>query len=195
MKNSFIILALLLFAGCKKDAVKISSDSSLTDPLYTKYSISVGEHYCDKTTIKAFAGTHINFNVKFDSTAIYKTIDPINQYDINKLYGFSEGIDNHLNSARIGWSWNKNALRLYAYVYADGIRNFKEISTVAIGAVICITISISEKEYIFSVGGKKLSLPRALDETTVSGYWQYPYFGGDETAPHNTYIYILDTQN
>ena len=193
MKNLVIILQLLVFAGCKKDAVETPVVS--TTPVYTKYSILQGTHYCDKTTIKVFTGDHINFNVKFDSTAIYKTTDPVNQYDINKLYGFSEGTDNHLNSARIGWGWNNNALRLYAYVYAGGVRSFKEISIVTIGEVICITISIAEKEYIFSVNGKKLSMSRSMEVGTVTGYWQYPYFGGDEAAPHNTYIYIQDLEN
>ena len=200
MKNLFVILMLILLAGCKKDAVEIpvapiNSDSRDITPAYTKYGILKGAHFCDKRTIKVFTGDHISFNVKFDSTAIYKTADPANQGDINKLYGFSEGYDNHLNSARIGWGWNNNALRLHAYTYAGGKRSFKEISTIAIGAVIPVTIHISGKKYLFSVEGKKVMLPRALNDSTVSGYWQYPYFGGDEVAPHDTYIYILDLAN
>ncbi|MCW3094281.1 MAG: hypothetical protein JWP81_5350 [Ferruginibacter sp.] len=163
-----------------------------TASLYTKYTILKGAHYCDKSMLKEFTGDHISFSVKFDSTAIYKTADPLNQEDINKLYGFSEGIDNHLNSARIGWNWNRNALRLYAYVYANGIRTSKEISKVAIGATISATIRVAGKEYLFSVDENNVALPRALNDSLVSGYRQYPYFGGDEIAPHNIYVYIRD---
>jgi hypothetical protein len=197
MKNLFIILMLTLLAGCKKDLVEIpeppgNSEIADTSPAYTKYGILKGAHYCDIRTLEVFTGDHISFKVKFDSTAIYKTADPANQGDINKLYGFSEGYDNHLNSARIGWGWSKNALRLYAYAYADGKRNFKEISTISVGAAVSVTIQIGENEYLFSVDGKKAVLPRALIDPTVSGYLQYPYFGGDEVASHDTYIYILD---
>lgn len=163
-----------------------------TTPVYTKYTIFKGQHYCDKTAVKSFSDKTMSFKVKFDSTAIYTTLDPVNQADINKLYGFTEGIDNHINSARIGWSWNKNALRLYAYIYANGVRSFKEITTVAIGAEITCTIAISEKQYLFEVDDKKASLNRGLEGPAVAGYWQYPYFGGDEVAPGNTYIHILD---
>jgi hypothetical protein len=133
-------------------------------------------------------------NIRFDSSCIYTTINPENQYDINKLVGFTEGIDNHINSARIGWSWNNNALRLYAYAYANGERNAAEIGTVAIGIPFTVSVGISGNEYVFSVNDKMVSLPRAIQETTVSGYWQYPYFGGDEVAPHDIYIYMQELQ-
>jgi len=161
-------------------------------PVFIKYTIFKGQHYCDKTSVKSFSGREMHFKVLFDSSAVYKTLDPINQADINKLYGFTEGIDNHINSARIGWSWNKQALRLYAYIYANGIRSFKEIATVPIGTVATCAISISDKQYLFEVNDKKASLNRALEGPPVAGYWQYPYFGGDEVAPGNTSIYIMD---
>jgi hypothetical protein len=59
---------------------------------------------------------------------------PENQYDINKLWGFSEGINNQYNSARIGWSWNNDALRLYGYVYAKGVRHYAGDHIVSIGS-------------------------------------------------------------
>ncbi len=184
--------------GCQKDLVEIQAllpsipISRDTTPIFTKYTIFKGQHYCDKTTVKSFANKEMKFKVIFDSSAVYTTLDPVNQGDINKLYGFTEGIDNHINSARIGWNWNKNALRLYAYSYANGIRSFKEITTVSISAVITCKIVISEKQYLFEVDDKKASLARSLEVPSVAGYWQYPYFGGDEVAPVNTYIYILD---
>src|SRR5205085_11605887 len=84
---------------------------------YVKFTIPAGGHYADKNFIKTVSLTEMNFMVRFDSSAVYQTTDPDNQYDINKLYGFSDGMDHQLNSARIGWAWNKGALRLYAYIY------------------------------------------------------------------------------
>ena len=198
LKNLTLTFVLLLLFGCQKDlvempelalAVPVGKDST---PVYTKYTIYKGQHYCDKTVVQSFSDQAMSFKVIFDSTAIYTTLDPINQGDINKLFGFTEGVDNHINSARIGWSWNEKALRLYAYSYADGIRSFKEITTVTIGTVITCKISISEKQYLFEVDGKIASLPRAIEGPAIGGYRQYPYFGGDEVAPGNTYIYIMD---
>jgi hypothetical protein len=192
-----IISLVIFFTGCKKSAVEnpvVPPPQTVADttPVYTKYSILKGNHFCDKSSVKIFSGDRVSFKVKFDSTAIYTTHNLNNQADINKLYGFSEGTDNHLNSARIGWSWNNNALHLYAYAYAAGKRASKEITSIAIGKEICCSIKISAHQYIFSANEKKVELPRALENTTVAGFWQYPYFGGDETAPHDVFIYIRD---
>ncbi|MGI8584586.1 MAG: hypothetical protein ACR2KX_20545 [Chitinophagaceae bacterium] len=74
----------------------------------------------------------MNFIAKFDSTAIYSNVNPDNRLYINKLYGFSDNNPTHQQfSARFGWRWSDNALRLFGYVYNDGVR--KELGTVAIG--------------------------------------------------------------
>lgn len=198
MKNLTLPFLILLLIGCQKNLIEITTLEPTvpvvidTTPVFIKYTIFSGQHYCDKTAIKSFSGKEMSFKVIFDSTAIYKTLNPLNQGDINKLYGFTEGIDNHINSARIGWSWNKNALRLYAYIYANGVRGFKEISTVPIGAVATCTIAVTDKQYLFEVNDKKVSLNRGLEGPAVAGYMQYPYFGGDEVAPGNIYISIMD---
>jgi len=194
MKNLLIVLQLLLLAGCQKET--LTESSPLIPPTgFITYSILKGSHFSDKSSIKVFTGTGLSFNVKFDSSAIYQTIDPANQYDINKLCGFTEGNNNHINSARIGWSWNDGALRLYAYAYADGTRNTAEITSVAIGPVIHVSIGITATEYVFTIDDKKVFLPRTVKDTVVNGYWQYPYFGGDEVAPHHIYVHLKNLSN
>ena len=192
MKFIMLVLVTFLFFSCKKDIVLIAPQTTELSTVYTKYTIFKGDHYCDKSTFKSFSDNQMNFKVKFDSTAIYQSILPENQYDINKLYGFSEGYDHHVNSARIGWAWNKGALRLYPYVYAKTVGIMKEISEVKIGQEIPCAIIISEKEYVFNVNDKTITIPRALEGAAVAGYCLYPYFGGDEVAPHDTYISIVD---
>jgi hypothetical protein len=132
----------------------------------------------------------MKFVARFDSSAIYQTIDPVNQYDINKLYGFSEGLDHQYNSARIGWAWVEGALRLYAYVYNKGVRLSQEICPVSIGTDINCSISLSGTTYLFNVNGNEVTLSRGSTTTTASGYQLYPYFGGDEVAPHDILIKI-----
>lgn len=193
MKNLLVFFTIILLCGCKKENSEVTKPVK-TDPTnaFTKYTIFKGQHYCDKSVLKSFTGDEINFKVKFDSSAIYKTVNPDNQGDINKLYGFSEGADNHLNSARIGWAWYKNTLHLYAYVYSGGVRRFKEIATAAIGVVQDCRITISGSKYHFKINEYEVSMDRTLEGASVAGLWQYPYFGGDEAAPETTYIYLMD---
>ena len=132
----------------------------------------------------------MSFVVKFDNSAIYQTVIAENQYDINKLWGFSEGFDHQYNSARIGWAWNDGALRLYAYSYNRGVRQSQEITSVPIGSDITCSIKLSGSSYIFTVNGISVTQARGVSTTTASGYQLYPYFGGDETAPHTIKILL-----
>ena len=132
----------------------------------------------------------MKFYAKFDQTAIYTSAIPENQYDINKLYGFSEGFNNQYNSARMGWGYSNGAIRLYGYVYNKGVRYSSEITTVLTGQDITCSIKISGSSYIITANGASVTLPRGATGTKASGWQQYPYFGGDEVAPHNIYIYV-----
>jgi hypothetical protein len=125
----------------------------------------------------------MQFVVRFNSSAIYQTKDTINQSDINKLWGFSEGIDNQLNSARIGWAWYQNALRLYGYVYKNGVRSWQEITAVDIDTDISCSIALSPTQYIFQVNKTTITMERGPATPIATGLQQFPYFGGDETAP------------
>ncbi len=133
----------------------------------------------------------MKFMAKFDNSAIYQTVIPNNQKDINKLWGFSEGFNNQYNSARMGWGYSNGAIRLYGYVYSKGVRYSKEITTVVPGEEINCSIKISGSTYIISAKGISVSLPRGTTAAKANGYQQYPYFGGDETAPHDIYISIM----
>lgn len=157
---------------------------------YVTYTIAAGGHSSDKSGLKFVKTSEMKFVVKFDSSAIYQTVDSLNQYDINKLYGFSEGSNNQYNSARIGWSWYNNALHLYGYVYNKGVRSYQKITSVDIGQEHMCSIKVSEFSYIFTVNGISVTLGRDLSTSTARRYQQYPYFGGNEVAPHKITIQI-----
>ncbi|MES2892194.1 MAG: hypothetical protein V4725_09290 [Bacteroidota bacterium] len=180
----------LLLQSCQKSKPALLPTAE-TRPAFITYTIEKNDHYSDRTNFQAFGKGELNFNVIFDSSAIYQTTSSINQSDINKLFGFSEGDDHQKNSARIGWGWNKNALRLYAYSYANGVRKFKEISTVQIGKEISCKILVSGNQYQFEAAGTTVTLDRFIQGAVVPGYMLYPYFGGDETAPHKITIRIM----
>lgn len=160
----------------------------------TIYNIQQGAHHSDSNPFKQVQVEHLRFAVTFDSTAIYSTIDPANQGDINKLYGLSDcGSDHHTNSARFGWRWYNGKLELHAYAYLNKVRKSVYIGNATLGEAMVCEIKLEEGQYIFTAGGKTVSLPRACNGIGA-GYQLYPYFGGDETAPHRISIAIEDLQ-
>lgn len=135
----------------------------------------------------------LNFEAILDSSCIYQTKDPHNQADINKLYGFSDSMGHHhTNSARFGWNWMNGEMRLHAYCYVSKERMFKELGTVPLNKKIRCSIEVLPGKYIFTVNGKKDTMLRASQESESRGYMLFPYFGGDESAPHDIHIKIKD---
>jgi hypothetical protein len=195
-----IIAVLIAVAGltsCQKNVQEIiSSATSKTDQVikkseFVKYTIPKGDQYCDKSSYAPVKLQQLSFIVKFDSSAIYQTVSKNNQSDINKLYGFSDNNDaHHEYSARFGWRWSNNALRLFGYIYNKGVMSFKELGTVDIGSENTCSIKVSDNQYIFSLNGNETTMPRESTTTQAEGYRLYPYFGGDEVAPHDISIWI-----
>lgn len=193
--NLAFCFLVVLISSCKKN------NEPTTDPLLNspekgktiKYIIQQGAHYCDQSTFEPIAYNELNFTVRFDSSAIYQTADPSNQEDINKLYGFSDNNANHEQfSARFGWNWVRGALRLYAYVYNNGARASHEITAIQIGTDYACSINVSEDHYVFSTNKVRIEMPRESKTLQASGYKLFPYFGGDETAPHEINIWIKE---
>ena len=67
----------------------------------------------------------------------------------------------------------------------------RELTTVAIGSETECSIRVAGAAYLFSVDGKLLTaMPRQSTSERGVGYQLYPYFGGDETAPHPIRIWV-----
>lgn len=194
MKKTVLLTGLLFtLFSCSKDSTLLKTPHGSITAQFIKYTIRQGQNYCDGNSYTSTSYSQLNFVAKFDSTAIYSTVNPDNQLDINKLYGFSDNNSTHQQfSARFGWRWSNNALRLFGYVYNDGIRSSKELGAVSIGAENNCTIGVTAKSYRFTVNGFTDSLPRTSTTAKATGYKLYPYFGGDETGPHNIYIWIKE---
>jgi hypothetical protein len=156
------------------------------------YTIKQGRHYADRNAYKKVSANQLRFAVTFDSSAIYTTTDPGNQGDINKLYGLSDcGSDHHTNSARFGWRWYGGKLELHAYSYINQERKSAYIGDIALGKATVCEIKLEDDKYVFTADGRSVSLPR-LCNGAGEGYQLYPYFGGDETAPHDVKITIQE---
>jgi len=194
MKASILLVAAaFLFASCSKmtEAILDKKSSAAPSGQFIKYSIQKGAQYCEGNIYKPVELTEMKFVVKFDSTAIYETQSAENQYDINKLYGFSDNnASHHEYSARFGWRWSGKALRLFAYIYNKSAVTSKELTTVEIGSEINCSIKVTGTSYLFTVNDITTQMPRMATTEKAKGYQLYPYFGGDEVAPHQINIWI-----
>jgi hypothetical protein len=162
---------------------------------YTEYLIPKDQHSATNNGLRLLNKAAMRFEVLFDSSCIYSNIIPENQYDINKLYGFSDcGSAHHQNSARVGWLWNGSAIELHAYCYVSGVRTSQLMGTLQPGQPAQISIAVQPKQYVFEWNGKKTVIDRSCGSEKMEGYQLYPYFGGDEIAPHDIRIYIKDIE-
>ena len=197
MKNP-ILIALFFLSACAKENRKIIPPTVIdqntpNSAAFMKYTIPAGSQYCDQTSYVPTSCSELSFTVKFDSSAIYKTTDPVNQEDINKLIGFSDNnSDHHSFSARFGWRWSNNALRLFGYTYNNGLREYKELGTIDIGAESNCSIKVAGNHYLFILNGHLDSMTRSSTSSPAIGYKLFPYFGGDEMAPHEISIWIRE---
>lgn len=137
------------------------------------------------------------YKVKFFDNAIYLTADPYNQMDINKLFGLSESWfpgSHHDNSARFGWRYNakRHELELLAYIYENGKLFYIHLEDVELLRMYECKLEMSEDGYHFYINGKVMywyPRPRRLGNWK---YYLYPYFGGDEPAPHDINLYLKE---
>ena len=199
MKSTIFSLCLagISLTSCQKDikVIRASSTPKTTAPQssFVKYTIKAGEQYCDLNTMARVEYQELKFTAKFDSSVIYKTISSSNQADINKLFGFSDNnMQHHQFSARFGWNWQNNSVQLFAYTYNNGVRAAKLLGTVAIGQEVNCSIAVAGYKYVFTLDNKVETMPRASTTTKAIGYKLYPYFGGDELAPHEIRIWIRE---
>jgi len=157
----------------------------------TKYIIKKGKHK-SIVNIAPLYGGGIKSSCKFDSSAIYN-LGNENQGDWNKLIGFSEDIRIHENSARIGWRWNLEReqieLGYYCYIKGEIDDNKGHICWVGINKPFQFMIRDDQEKqnYIIDINGnyKVIHHGQKFDDKK---FWSYPWFGGDETAPHDITI-------
>lgn len=205
LKAVLVYGAAFFFAACQHDepipvgardmqGVIVANDAQhakRSNTSYVTYIIRKGQH-SSTSTFKSLRTNSVMFEAIFDNSAIYTSIDPNNQLDINKLYGMADcGSTHHTNSARFGWRWYDQSLQILAYVYANGVRYSKLMTTVDLNKAYKYELLLSGNQYIFTVNGVTVSMPRGCS-STGTGYQLYPYFGGDEVAPHDITIKIRD---
>lgn len=172
----------------------VSCEKTDKEDDFTIYKISKGSHESTPNKIEFSRSQKLEFLVIFDSTAICKTYDTADQHDINKLYGFTDCNSSvHQNSARFGWRWYENQLQLCSYTYVNGDRSSKTLIPININEETKCCISITNGKYYYYIDNQLLdSIDKSCADDTLKKFICYPYYGGNETAPHNITIKIKD---
>lgn len=187
MKNVLPLFGLLLFFT----ACDVELDSPFKDDDQKLYIIKEGEHESNRD-IKSFNSNMLSFQAQFDETAKYKTKSEANQADINKLMGFSDcNSHHHENSARFGWRWYNNQLEIHAYCYVNGDRISEFVGAVNLDQMNDYKIEIVENKYIFTINNtSRVEINKNPNCKSSTNYMLFPYFGGDEPAPHDINVTV-----
>ena len=169
-----------LFSSCKK----------IDEFGFRDYVIKEGNH-SSRRSYNTTKTNCLQFQAIFDESAIYQSIDTNNKYDINKLYGLSDCNDNHTKtSMRLGWRWLNDSLEIHWFKHTNENFSFAKISTINLNTIVNFSITFDENYYHVSVDIDTVTIDRPCNSQSIRRYYLYPYFGGDETAPHDIKIKI-----
>jgi RimJ/RimL family protein N-acetyltransferase len=118
--------------------------------------------------------------------------DPALQSHKNKLLGFSERNSlHHENSARFAWQWDNDRLEIFAYCYADGVREEQFVGVVNLNEYNRYEIEVGIGQYIFRLNSNEPVYMKRGGTCTMGLYYKlWPYFGGSVPAPHTVHIVV-----
>lgn len=176
-----VVLLMVLIAGtaCEPD----------WEQPYESFLIPAGQH-SKGVDLQFLQSDELSFYAIFDESAKYESLTEENQWDINKLIGFADcNAHHHQNSARFGWRWLKDSLEIMAYCYVDGERLTEKVGTVELNKPSLYQIKLTDEFYSFTLNDlPTVSIPRKKPCDQGAYYMLWPYFGGDEVAPHDINI-------
>jgi len=139
----------------------------------------------------------INVKVKFDESCLYEPFDE--EHDINKLWGIGF-VYHHKNSARFGWRAMGKIIEIHTYCYVDGKRVSEKLIECQPNEWLELDLDVFKDRYQFKA--KNIDGERALKNIEkgktsflqLFTYKLFPYFGGNNPAPHNMGITIIETE-
>lgn len=179
----------------------------------TKYSVKKNKHHFSPRKIKFFTKNILEISGYFDKSCLY-TFNNIEDYDINKLAGFSTSLHHHIQSARVGWRPSKlinGNIELLTYVY-DNSFSLQSIGDLLIGNStkrlderfllsvspnenFTIILTNSKEGFNFTAWSEKqpneiiVDIPKKYSSLPIK-YLLHPYFGGNNTAPENMVLFL-----
>lgn len=175
MHKIAIIFTWLLLTSCAKAGDTIT------------YVIKKGDHYSFKQ--HNICANVLEYDVYFDNSAKYD-LGNSNQLDVNKLFGFNACNSlHHTNSARFGWVYTSgDSIDIYYYIYDFDVRYYGKICTIKLNSWNTYLLQNNGVSYVFKVNDLIYIYEKQSECITSYNYMLYPYFGGDEVAPHDVTI-------
>lgn len=172
-------------------AVSISACEPAWEEEFELFVLPEGKH-SETYPVQMLQSEALNFYARFDHTAIYTSRTEENQWDTNKLVGFSEcNSHHHENSARFGWRWRNDSLEIAAYAYSGGERIIEEMGTISLNKSAYFSLQLTDEHYVFTLNSHPpVKISRTKSCELGAYYMLWPYFGGDEVAPHDISIRI-----
>jgi len=182
-----------------------------------KITIGKGKHYpwlipiAFPVWVKKKDGTFKSAKFLFTDSCMFDLHDE-DQWDVNKLFGFSIGHHQKRSSFRFGWRpiLENNTIEIVAYEYHDGVRQ-KTMPICEVELNTCYKFRIGYLPHLnrtyYNVSDTKTN-KRIADRLIVDftndvnllkkgglGYTLGIYFGGNEKAPHKITIYRKKIKN
>ena len=183
-KYLLILLISLLLISCEKREYLDTEYGK-----FTEYIIEKDNNYCNGKHIECLNTPYLYQEFMLDSSCLY---DKSYQTSWNKLTGFVSDLNNtRINSVRVGWRPNGNGnfeLSAYYHVTKDKIPIIHKLYTIYPNQIGWIECKWFNGYYIVNICGiidscKQDNKPQVM-------FMNYPYFGGDKSAPHNMKIYL-----
>jgi len=178
-----------------------------------EYIIKFGHHNFKPNKIKFFTKNNLVIKGYFDKSCLYDFND-IDDYDINKLAGFSTSIHHEVQSARVGWRPSRlipGNIDLLTYVHdnnsiIDTLLNVifgnpierkddRFIMSVAPDEIFKINLIATDNAYIFLAENKKNTSEIKIEISKKKRKFPFkylltPYFGGNKKAPKKMKLYL-----
>jgi hypothetical protein len=144
----------------------------------------------------------IGYELLFDESCEYLLNGNRDQWDWNKLYGWSLGFNHHKNSVRLVWRYNpiERVVEVAPYCYINGKRVLPDkshIEQIRIGEkiktsieILCDTARVTIESDITCRYDFEFS---DCEKKPLLGCWFY--FGGNRKAPHDITIRYNETDD
>ena len=163
---------------------------------YKNFYIKEGRHYPKGFHFKLTSNNIVTCSAFFDENCLYQ-IEGENASDTNKLFGFSSAIHHHIQSARIAWRcMDGENIELLTYCYVDGDIQFDYMHTLDVikpRQIFDASITDRNRDYLFRYKRDDVEVEYIIPKNCNrinQHYLLYPYFGGNEVAPHDMNIYL-----
>lgn len=197
-EGGIIISALIVLAALASRIKFAKSGKGFETYLIRKgrhYSVRINRLIHTHFKISPYFNHTLRFIVTFGEGSWYGVNDYGNDgYDHNKLYGLNYGWKSHVNSVRVAWLPNVylGKIDLYAYIYSNGVRLDKYLTTVNQFEEVKVLISHYGKDRVsVTINGKIETF--MMSESKLK-FKLFPYFGGNLKAPNDIKIYIKETK-